>query len=407
MAGFADRLKTSFNVLMNRVGEVQDDFQIMTGSYAPTTHITYQSSDAVLAPIITRIAVDAATFPIRHIDVDENGVFQRIRQSELNDRFSVQANIDQTGVDFILDVVTTMLNQGACAMVPIEVSTNPGVTASYDILSLRTGVVQAWNTKTVELDIYNDQDGIRVSKTLPKTYVGIAYNPFYSVMNKPNSTLNRLKMKLAMLDAADNKAGSPNLDLILQLPFAIKSSRKQQEAIARLALVEQQLNQSRYGIAYIGANERVTPLNRPVANNLMDQVQWLTEMLYKQLGITPDVFNGTAGPEEMLLYYNRTIMPILSSVTGAMRVAFLSKTAISRGQDIRALPNLFKMADLNTMAEAADKFTRNEILSTNEVRAAMGLEPAADPGADELRNKNLNPPSSEPEVKEPVPEEGG
>lgn len=389
MPGFADRLKFAINVLANRIEPDNGDYYVSSGGVV--NHRVYRTAaEAVLAPIVTRISIDAANIPMRHVTVDEDGFYVENRKSELNNRLQVAANIDQTGVAFMQDVISTILEEGVCAIVPVEVTTNPAVSTTYDILQLRTGSVRGWYTKTVELEVYNERIGDRSVIKLPKTYVALVYNPLYRIMNEPNSTLKRLQDKLVLLDIADNAANSPNLDLILQLPYVVKNTKREDEATARRTLLENQLRDSRYGIAYIDATEKITQLNRPVANNLIDQVQYLTDSLYSQLGLTPKMFSGEASPEEILAYYNRTLEPILNAIAGAMKKSFLTQTAISQGQDIKVFPDIFKMAPIDALAEAADKFTRNEIMSSNEFRSVLGLRPRENPEADELRNKNLN-----------------
>ncbi len=389
MAGFMKRIKNSYNVLTNK-NDLSEDHIIFDSGSGGSPFTFRDSAEAVLAPIITRISMDAASIVIRHVDVDEYGSFKRVRESVLDNRLNISANIDQTSRAFLQNAVMTMLDTGSCIIVPVEVSISPKITAAYDILSMRVGEVETWHTRSVDVKVYNDQLGERVTVHLPKSYVAVVYNPLSRIMNEPNSTLRRLQDKLALLDAADNRTNSPSLDLILQLPYVTKTELRKREAATRLAEFEAQLLDSAYGIAYIGSTERITQLNRPVANTLPAQVQYLTEMLYNQLGLTQAVFDGTASEEENLQYYNRTIEPLVKAIVDSMRVAFLTKTALTQRQDIMAFPNLFKMAPLETMADAADKFTRNEILSSNEVRSLIGIHPVDDPSADELRNKNLN-----------------
>lgn len=393
MPSFMDRLRASYNILDSRQSntfDVAPEFSLT--SVVPTSVYTasrYDSSQTVLAPIKTRIAIDAAAIPIRHVLVNEQGQFIDFKQSELNDRLSIMANVDQSGTAFVQDAVTTMLEQGSCAIVPVEVSSDPK-SGSYDILSMRVGVVTHWYNYAVQVEVYNELSGHRVLKTLPKSFVAIAYNPLYSVMNEPNSTLKRLIEKLSLLDSADNRLYSRQLDLILQLPFAIKNERREAEAIRRIEVLEAQLYERKYGIGYVDATEKVHQLNRPVTNSLFESVEGLTNSLYSQLGLTPSIFAGTATEAEMVSYNNRTVLPIVKSLTDAMIGAFFSRTAIRQGNSIMAFPNLFKMAPLETFAQAADKLTRNAIMTSNEVRSVVGLKPSDDPDADALRNKNLN-----------------
>lgn len=391
MTSFMTRLKRSFRVLTDReTEEIPQEF-LMSASNPTTFNNSWNftTTRAVLSPIQTRISIDVSSLPFRHVIIDENEQFVDYKSSELNDRLRIQANIDQTGTDLIRDAVATMLEHGACALVPIETSINPNQDG-FEILSMRVGTVLEWFNQTVRVQVYNELNGQRVERILPKSFVAICYNPLYSIMNEANSTLKRLTEKLALLDIADGYLYSPRLDLILQLPYSIKTERQQTEAARRVEAMESQLYNGRYGIAYAGAVEKITQLNRPVTNTLGETVESLTTSLYNQLGLTPSVFSGTASPDEMVSYNNRTVLPIARSLCESMRSAFFSRTAIRQGNSIIAFPNLFKMAPLETFAEAADKLTRNEIMTSNEVRAVVGLKPSSEPDADKLRNKNLN-----------------
>jgi len=390
MPSFMDRLKASYYVLRGEEQRVDPEQQV-TSSFPSSTYsrISYDTGSAVTAPIKTRIAVDAANIPLRHVLVDEYGQFIETRESELNDRLTIMANIDQSGAAFIQDAVMTMLENGACALVPVEVSSNPR-SGTYDILSIRVAPIVEWFNYSVTVDVYNELTGEKEHKTLPKSFVAIAYNPLYPIMNEPNSTLRRLIDRLALLDVADGKLFSPQLDLILQLPYVLKNEKREAEATRRLESLEAQMNDRKYGVAYIDATEKVTQLNRPATNTLFDTVIKLTESLHSQLGLTPSIFAGTATQEEMLMYNNRTILPIVKSVTDSMTGAFFSRTAIRQRNAIMAFPSLFKMAPLEAFAEAADKLTRNAIMSSNEIRAVVGLHSSDDPDAAALRNKNLN-----------------
>lgn len=395
MSRFMDRLKQSINILTGnepRIASVPEKSLVpswgpMAGGYQ---RLTYDSQRAVLAPIVTRISIDAAAVPIRHVIVDDYGKFKEIRKSELNDRLSIRANLDQSGVAFIQDAVITMLTEGSCALVPVEISQSPNSGDAFDILSMRVGSIVSWMNRSVTVSVYNELTGDRTEKTLPKDYVAIAYNPLYNVMNESNSTLHRLVDRLALLDVADGKLFSPGLDLIVQLPYTLQTERRKAEAERRIQSIEEQLEDSKRGIAYIDATEKVTQLNRPVTNALFETVKGLTESLHSQLGLTPNIFAGTASPEETLAYNNRTILPIVKALTDAMVGSFFTRTAISQGHYVLGLPDLFKMAPIGDIAEAADKLTRNEIMTSNEVRSAIGLPPSSDPEADQLRNKNLN-----------------
>jgi len=382
MPSFMERARSAFN---GDLTKVRTSYQ--TGS--STNYARFDTTQMVMAPILSRIAIDAANIPIKHVMVDEEGNFKENKISELNDRLTIMANIDQTGKAFIQDAIMTMLGDGVCAIVPVEISSHP-LESYYDMLSIRVGAIRQWYNYAVEVDIYNELTGQHVQKVLPKSYLAIPYNPFYSIMNEPNSTLKRLVDKLALLDVADRQLYAGKLDLILQLPYTLKNERRREEAGRRLADLEAQLYNREYGVGYVDATERVVQLNRPVTNTLFDTVTGLTQSLYSQLGLTPNVFNGTATQEEMLSYNNRTVLPVLRAILEAMTGAFFSRTAIRQGNAILAFPDLFKMAPLEVFAEAADKFTRNAIVTSNEIRSAVGLKPSSDPDADALRNKNLN-----------------
>jgi hypothetical protein len=416
MTKFMDRLKMSIDVLTGNPPPIatvpEENLVTSMGPIGGSTsyRMAYDSKSAVLAPIVGRISIDAAAVPIRHVIVDEYQKFKEIKQSELNERLAIRANIDQSGVAFIQDAVITMLTEGACVLVPIEIAQSPNSGDSFDILSIRVGSVVDWRTKSVVVSVYNERIGQKQEITLPKDFVAIAYNPLYSVMNEQNSTLRRLVDRLALLDVADGRLFSPGLDLIVQLPYTLKTDRRKEEADRRIAAIESQLEDSKRGIAYIDATEKVTQLNRPVTNTLFETVKSLTESLHSQLGLTPSIFAGNATPEEMLSYNNRTILPIVKALSDAMVGSFFTRTAISQGHYVMGLPDLFKMAPIGDLAEAADKLTRNEIMTSNEIRGAIGLPPSKDPEADALRNKNLNKSTEEkvamPKIdKKIVPEE--
>ena len=362
------------------------------------------SKDILLAPILNRIAVDVASIPIRHVDLDEKGAFLNIRSSELNQRLSDRANLDQTGGVLIQEAVEVLLSTGTCVLVPVVTTMTPTLTSSYEILSLRVGRVSDWHNRTVTVAVYNEDTGNIENITLSKEFVAIVYNPFFNIMNQQNSTLQRLIEKLAQLDKMDSKAVSNQLDLILQLPFQVRTDKRRKAAQQRLAELEEQLANSKYGIGYIDATEKVTPLNRPVKYTLTEQITYLYDSLHSQLGLTPAVFSGTASELEILVYHNRTVYPILTAITEAMRTTFLTKTARTQGQSIVAYQKLFKLSPLSELAEAVDKFTRNEIMSSNEIRAELGLPQSEQEEADELRNKNLSKPKEDegpsPKVEE-------
>ena len=322
--------------------------------------------------------------------MSENDRYKETINSGLNNIFNLEANIDQTGRAFIQDAVMSMLDEGCIALVPIDTSLNPNNTDGYDIETMRVGKILEWYPRYVKVRVYNDRTGQKEDLVLSKRFVGIVENPFYSVMNEPNSTLQRLIRKLNILDAIDEQSGSGKLDLIIQLPYVIKTPARKEQAEQRRKDIENQLSGSKYGIAYTDGTEHITQLNRPVENNLLSQIQYLTSMLFSQLNLTENIFNGTASQEEQLNYMNRTIEPIISAIVDECRRKFLSKTARTRKQDIRFFNDPFKIVPVEKMADIADKFTRNEILSSNEVREIVGRKPVDTPEADELRNKNLN-----------------
>lgn len=380
--------------------EISTDFRVSRTSnmLASKGAMRYDSTRSVLAPIQNRIAIDCAAIPIRHVEVDEFDQFIGVKQSELNDRLMYMANLDQTGTAFIQDAAQTMLGEGVAALVPVEFRVLGD--NSFEILSIRVGSITQWFNDSVMVKVYNDAIGDNQEVRLPKSFVAIAYNPMYPVMNESNSTLRRLVDALALLDVADTRYYSPGLDIIVKLPYVVKSERKQEIASQRLDELEAQLQDRQYGIGYIDATEQVTQLNRPATNNLLDKVEKLTQQLYSQLGVPPTIFTGDASQEELVSYLNRTVLPVINAITEAMVGSFFSRTAIRQRNSIRALPSLFKMAPVEVMAEAADKLTRNEIMSSNEIRAAFGLFKRKEANADELRNKNLNRSDNEPTANE-------
>lgn len=342
--------------------------------------------------VYNRIALDVSAIKIRHVRLDENGRFLDEINSGLNNCLSLEANIDQSARAFIQDVVMSMFDDGCVAIVPISTSSNPKVSSSYDIYTMRTGKIVEWYTDSVRVRLYDDIHGRREEVTLPKTMVAIVENPFYSVMNEPNSTLQRLIRKLNLLDYIDEQSGSGKLDMIVQLPYTIRGDVQRKRAEERRIDLERQLTGTKYGIAYLDATEKITQLNRPVENNLMKQIEYLTNMFYSQLGTSAPVLDGTADEATMLNYQNRTIEVIVSAIAGAMKRTFLSKTARSQGQSIEFFNDPFKLVPVTQLAELVDKFTRNEVATSNEFRQVIGFKPSKDPRADELRNKNLNKP---------------
>ena len=345
---------------------------------------------SIIAAIYNRIAIDVSSVSVQHVRTDQNGRYEETIDSGLNNCLTIEANLDQSSRAFFQDVVMSMFDEGCVAVAPIDTSINPTVSGSYDVHTLRTGRVVEWRPEHVRLDLYNEQLGIREEVTLPKKMVAIIENPLYAVMNERNSTLRRLIEKLNLLDAIDQQSGSGKLDLIIQLPYVIKSEQRRQQAEERRKLIETQLSGSKYGIAYTDGTERITQLNRASENNLMSQIEYLTSMLFSQLGLTEAVFMGTAEELEMLNYWTRTIEPILAAIRDEFKRKFLTKTARSQNQTIMFFKGAFMLVPAEQLANLADKFTRNEILSPNEVRAEIGYKPSSDPKADELRNRNLN-----------------
>lgn len=355
---------------------------------------------SIINSIYTRIAIDVSAIDIKHVQLDSDGRYEQDVKSHLNERFSLSANIDQTGREFKMDLVMSMLDEGVVAVVPVDTTDDPTDIVwdpygnenanTYDILSTRTGKIIQWRPRSVKIRVYNDRTGKHEDIDMPKESVFIVENPFYSVMNEHNSTAQRLTRKLNILDAIDEQSGSGKLDLIVQLPYTIKTELRKQQAKERKEEIERQLNGSKYGIAYIDSAEHITQLNRSIENHLLTQIEYLTNMLYGQLGITKDVMEGTANEKTMLNYYNRTIEPIISNICEEIERKFLPKEVRESGQSIMFFNDPFKLTTIDNIAEIADKFTRNEILSSNEVRQIIGRKPSKDPEADELRNKNLN-----------------
>lgn len=390
------RLKHAWNAFRSREPtNISSEHQtIGYGSYTRQDrvrlHVTNERS--VIISIYNRIAIDASAVNIQHVRLDENGRFAEVINSGLNNVFTSEANLDQTHRAFIQDIVMSMFDEGVVAVVPTDTTIDPKTSGSFDIQTMRTGRITAWFPKHVRVRLYNENKGIQEELTLPKSQVAIIENPLYSVMNEPNSTLKRLLKKLSILDAIDEQSGSGKLDLIIQLPYVIKTEARRKQAEERRKDIEVQLSGSKYGIAYTDGTERVTQLNRPAENNLMTQIQYLTKMLYSQLGLTEEVFNGTADEKTMINYNNRTVIPILSAIISEFKRKFLTKTARTQKQSIEYFKDAFSLAPVTEIANIADKFTRNEILSSNEIRAIIGYKPSNDPSAEELRNKNLNRP---------------
>lgn len=403
---FGDRLKHAWNVF--KFGDLnQSTYFSDIVSYGSSS--LSRQDRAILSPAIersitaalyTRIAIDVSAIPIKHIRVDENNRYVETIKSDLNNCLSIEANLDQTGRELIYDCVISMIDEGSVALVPVDTTLDIRKTDSYDIQSLRTGKIIQWYPLDVKVEVYNENIGQKRELILPKKKVAIIENPFYSIMNEPNSTLKRLIEKLNLLDVIDKQSGSSKLDLIIQLPYTIKTPAKQKQAEERKKNIEDQLENSKYGIAYIDSTEHITQLNRSVDNNLMSQIEFLTTTLYNQLGISQAIFDGTADEKVTLNYYNGTIEPILSAITDEMNRKFLTKTARTRGQEIAFIRDPFRLVPVGDIAEMADKFTRNEIATSNEIRSLVGFTPIDEARADQLRNSNLNQPELDYEIME-------
>lgn len=390
---FGSRLKHAWNAFN---GNAQINYQNLGMSYAyraDRPRLSRGNERSIVTSVYNRIALDVAALKIQHVRLDENERFISVIQDGLNNCLTVEANVDQTARAFIQDVVISMFDEGSVAIVPVDTTTNPNITGSYDIQSMRVGQILDWYPMHVRVRVYNELTGKKEDIVLPKSTVAIIENPLYAVINEPNSTMQRLIRKLNLLDVIDEQSGSGKLDLIIQLPYVIKTEARRQQAENRRKDIEGQLSGSKYGIAYTDGTERITQLNRSVNNNLMSQIEYLTSMLYSQLGITQSILDGTADEKTMLNYNNRTIEPIISAIVDEMKRKFLTKTARSQLQSISFFRDPFKLVPVNDIAEIADKFTRNEIMTSNEIRQVVGMKPSDDPRADELRNKNLSAPS--------------
>lgn len=365
--------------------------------------LRFGTERSVVNAIYNRIAIDAAACQVMHARVDENGRYKETIKSKLNNCLTLDANIDQTGRALIQDAVMSLCDEGSVAIVPTDTSLDPTHTDSYEIEKLRVGQIIQWFPEHIRVRIYNEKTGLKEEITLPKKMAAVVENPLYSIMNEPNSVLKRLVHKMNLLDEVDNRSNSGKLDLIIQLPYVVKSKARMEQAEMRRSEIEKQLTDSKYGVAYTDGTEKVVQLNRPLENNLLNQVEYLTNQLYGQLGLTPEIMNGTADEKTMLNYYSRTIEPILSAIVDEMKRKFLTKTARSQGQSIVFIRDPFKLVPISSIADIADKFTRNAILSSNELRGIVGFRPVNDQRADELRNKNLNQTT---ETAEPPPTTG-
>lgn len=399
--GLRDRLQHAWNAFFNR--DPTSDYRTneISYSYRPDRpRLSRGNERSIVTAIYNRIALDVASIDIKHCKMDSNGRYVKDMKSGLNECLTIEANMDQTARAFIQDIVISMLDEGVVAVVPVDTNLNPK-NGSYDITSMRTGKILEWSATTVKVKVYNDRIGQKEDIVLPKSTIGIIENPLYSVINEPNSTMQRLIRKLNLLDSIDEQSGAGKLDLIIQLPYIIKTDARRQQAEQRRKEIEMQLAGSKYGIAYTDGTERVTQLNRPVENNLMKQIEYLTSMLYSQLGFHQTILDGTADEKTMLNYTNRTIEPIASAIVDELKRKFLTKTARTQGQSIEFFRNPFRLVPINNIAEIADKFTRNEILTSNEIRQIIGMKPSNDPKADQLINSNI----AQPTVEEPYEEE--
>ena len=405
--GFMDRIQRGWNAFRNRDPTTEYRDTGLGYAYRPDrVRFTRGNERSIVTSVYNRIALDVAAINIQHVQLDDNNRFTSVVESGLNSCLNLEANIDQTGRAFVQDIVMSMFDEGCVAVVPVDTTQDPEITDSYDILSMRTGKILEWKPRHVKVRVYNDRTGMKEDILLPKKQVAIIENPLYAVINEPNSTMQRLIRKLCLLDAVDEQSSSGKLDLIIQLPYVVKTEARRQQANDRRKQIEEQLTGSKYGIAYTDGTERITQLNRPVENNLMKQIEYLTSMLYSQLGITQAILDGTADDKTMLNYYSRTIEPIISAIVDEMKRKFLTKTARSQKKSIMFFRDPFKLVPVNDIAEIADKFTRNEILSSNEIRQIVGIKPSKDPKADELRNKNLSESKENNQPTETPPKEG-
>lgn len=405
MAEVLSRFQNAWNAFLGREPSLYKmNWSDYSGGYSyrpDRTRLNLANERSIVASIYNRISMDVAAITIQHVRTDENGRYLETIDSHLNNCLTLDANLDQTGRAFIQDVVMSMFDEGCIAVVPVDTTSNPNKTNSYDILTMRVGAIKEWHPSYVKVEVYNENTGKKEQILFNKKDVAIIENPLYAVMNEPNSTLRRLVRKLNLLDAIDEQSGAGKLDLIIQLPYTIRNDTRREQAEKRRADIERQLAGSKYGIAYADATERITQLNRPVENNLMKQIEYLTSMLYSQLGLTENIFKGTATEQELLNYYNTTIEPILSAICDEFKRKFLTKTARTQKQSIMYFRDPFRLVPVNQMADIADKFTRAQVLTANEVRAIVGFKPVTDdPEADVLKNPNLNQPAEEEEEYE-------
>lgn len=399
------RFKRAWNAFFNRDPTKVSQIEA-TYSYRPDrVRLTRGNERSIVTSIYNRIAMDVASITFQHVKLDDNDRFLEEKNTKLNQCLTLEANIDQTSRAFTQDVVLSMFDEGVVAIVPVDTSTSPVISDGFDVLSMRTGKILEWGASTVRVRVYNEVTGRKEDVILPKKMVCIIENPLYAIVNEPNSTMQRLTRKLSLLDQIDEQSSAGKLDLIIQLPYIIKSDARREQAERRRRDIETQLAGSKYGIAYTDGTERITQLNRPIENNLMKQIEYLTNLAFSQLGITQAILDGSADEKTMLNYYNRTIEPIASAIADEMKRKFLSKTARTRKESIVFFRDPFKLVPISNLAEIADKFTRNEIMTSNEFRQIVGMKPSIDPRADELRNSNLNHPEDISEETEEVVEE--
>ena len=392
--GLKNRLQHAWNAFANKDPTYSSGYG--SDSHRPDRpRFSRGNERSIVTAVLNKISIDCAAINIEHVRLDDNNRFVEVMNTGLNKCLTLEANIDQTGRAFIQDAVMSLMDEGCIAIVPVETTLNPNISGGFDITNMRVGKVLEWYPDKVSIRVYNEKTGQKQDIVMPKNTVSIVENPLYAVMNEPNSTMQRLIRKLNILDAIDEQSGSGKLDLIIQLPYLVRSQQRRQQAEERRKAIEDQLSNSKYGVAYTDGTEHVTQLNRSVENNLMSQIEYLTSMLYSQLGITQSVMDGTADDKTMLNYYNRTIEPILSAIVDEMKRKFLTKTARSQKQSIVFFRDPFRLVPVADLAEIADKMTRNEIMSSNEIRQIVGMKPSDDPKADELRNKNLSEPTSE------------
>lgn len=400
---FLDRLRHGWNAFLNDdEPRAAYSYGFSYGTRPDRVRMTRGNEKSIITAIYNRIASDAAAIDIAHVRLDEEDRYLETIKSGLNNCLTLDANIDQTGRALIQDIVMSMLDEGVVAIVPVDASINPAVSTSFDIITLRTAKIIEWFPRHIRVRIYNDREGKFEEKVVPKSVTAIVENPFYAVINEPSSTMQRLIHKLALLDDVDEQSSSGKLDLIIQLPYTIKTEARRKQAENRRKDIEMQLAGSKYGIAYTDATEHITQLNRSVENNMLSQIEYLTNMLYSQMGITQSVLDGTANSETMLNYYNRTVEPILAAITDEMKRKFLSKTARTQRQSIEYFRDPFRLVPVEQFAEIADKMRRNEIMTSNELRQKIGMRPSQSEKADALENPNLAQPASQPQDGEEI-----